>query len=164
MPFVVRSKTSNMLTQRLANIVFAIVVVVACGYFGVLAEGFETTGLLASAGLPSKFFPQLMLGFTALCAAIVAVLYALRGSAGGDAGQTVFGNGGDARRGLLMLAVAVLCYVVWSLAGFLPMAVLLGPVSLLAMGIRSIRIYVTVLVLTGLVYAVFTQFLGVQFT
>ncbi len=153
-----------MLTQRLANIVFAIVVVVACGYFGVLAEGFETTGLLASSGLPSKFFPQLMLGFTALCAAVVGVLYALRGSAGNDARRTVFRDAGDARRGLLMLAVAVLCYLVWFSVGFLPMAVLLGPVSLLAMGIRSIRIYVTVLVLTGLVYAVFTQFLGVQFT
>ena len=151
-----------MLTQRLANIVFAIVVVVACAYFGALAERFETTGLLASSGLPSKFFPQLMLGLTALCAVIVVVLYASRGSAGGDAGQTVFGDAGDARRGLLVLAVAAFCYLVWSNAGFLPMAVLLGPLSLMAIGIRSIRIYVTVLVLTGLVYAVFTQFLGVQ--
>ena len=151
-----------MLTQRLANIVFAFIVVIACAYFGALAQGFQTTGLLASSGLPSKFFPQLMLGFTAFCAVIVGVRYALHGFAGGDAGQTVFGSGGDARRGLLMLVVAVFCYLVWSQFGFLPMAVLMGPLSLLAMGVRSIRIYVTVLVLTGLVYAVFTRLLGVQ--
>ena len=153
-----------MLTQRLANIVFAIIVIIVCAYFAALAQGFETSGLLASSGLPSKFFPQLMLGFTALCAIIVGVLYALRGSAGGDAGQTVFGDVGDARRGLLMLAVAVLCYLLWSMMGFLPMAVLMGPLSLLAMGIRSIWIYATVLILTALIYTVFTQFLGVQLT
>ena len=153
-----------MLTQRLANIVFAILVLIACAYFYALAEGFETSGLLASSGLPSKFFPQLVLGFTALCAIIVGVVYALRSSAGGDTGQTVFGDAGDARRSLLMLAVAVLCYFIWSYVGFVPMAILMGPLSLLAMGIRSFWIYVTVLVLTGLIYAIFTQLLGVQLT
>lgn len=151
-----------MLTQRTANIVFVIVVLIVCGYFAYVAQGFETSGLLASSGLPSKFFPQLMLGFTALCAIIVGVLYALRGSAGGDEGQMVFAGTGDARRGLLMLVVAVVCYFIWSNFGFLPMAVLMGPLSLLAMGIRSIWIYVAVLVLTALIYVVFTQFLGVQ--
>jgi len=153
-----------MLTQRLANIVFAIIVVIACVYFAVLAQGFEAAGLLASSGLPSKFFPQLMLGFTALCAIVVGVIYAVRGAAGGDAGQTVFGDVGDARRGLSMLVVAVISYLIWSNVGFLPMAILMGPLSLLAMGIRSIWIYVTVLFLTGLIYAVFTQLLGIQLT
>jgi len=153
-----------MLTQRLANIVFAIIVVIACVYFAVLAQGFEAAGLLASSGLPSKFFPQLMLGFTALCAIIVGVLYAVRGSAGGDAGQTVFGDVGDARRGLSMLGVAVVSYLLWSNVGFVPMAVVMGPLSLLAMGIRTIWIYITILLLTGLIYAVFTQLLGIQLT
>ena len=153
-----------MLTQRLANIVFAIIVVIACVYFAALAQDFEAAGLLASAGLPSKFFPQLMLGFTALCAIVVGALYALRGSAGGDEGQTVFADAGDARRSLLMLAVAVVCYLLWSKVGFFAMAGLMGPMSLLAMGVRSIWIYVTVLVVTAFVYAVFSQFLGVQFT
>ena len=152
-----------MLFQRTANIVFAIVVLIACAYFAYVAQGFETTGLLASSGLPSKFFPQLTLGFTALCAAFVAIQYAVRGSAGGDDRQTVFGSAGDARRGLLMLAVAVLCFIVWSVAGFLPMAIALGPLSLLAMGVRSVPVYIAVLLLTGCVYAIFTQLLGVRF-
>lgn len=152
-----------MLSRRTANIVFAIVVLIACAYFAYVAQGFEATGLLASSGLPSKFFPQLMLGFTALCAAFVAIQYAVRGSAGGDDGQMVFGSAGDARRGLLMLAVAVLSFIVWSTAGFLPMAIALGPLSLLAMGIRSVPVYIAVLLLTGCVYAVFTQLLGVRF-
>ena len=149
-------------TQRLANIVFAIVLIVACAYFAVVAQGFEAAGLLATSGLPSRFFPQLVLGFTALCAAVVAFEYAVRGSAGDDEGRKVFGDAGEARRGLLMLAVAVVCYVTWSRFGFVPMAVLMGPLSLAAMGVRSVRIYVTVLVLAGLVYVVFTRFLGVQ--
>ena len=151
-----------MLTQRRANIVFAIILVVACGYFAAVAQGFEAAGLLATSGLPSRFFPQLMLAFTALCAVVVAYRYAVRGSAGDDEGQTVFGDAGEARRGLLMLAVSVACYLIWSNFGFVPMAVLMGPLSLFAMGVRSVRIYVAVLVLAGLVHVVFTRLLGVQ--
>ena len=149
-------------TQRLANIVFAIVLIVACVYFAVVAQGFEAAGLLATSGLPSRFFPQLVLGFTALCAAVVAYEYAVRGSSGDDEGRKVFGDAGEARRGLLMLAVSVACYLIWSNFGFVPMAVLMGPLSLFAMGVRSVRIYVAVLVLAGLVYVVFTRLLGVQ--
>ena len=152
-----------MLSRRTANIVFAIAVLIACAYFAYVAQGFETVGLLASSGLPSKFFPQLMLGFTGLCAAFVAIQYAVRGSAGGDEGQTVFGSPGDARRGLLMLAVAVLSFIVWSTAGFLPLAIAMGPLSLLAMGVRSVPVYIAVLLLTACVYGVFTQLLGVRF-
>ena len=97
-----------------------------------------------------------------MCAAIVLVTYVRRGAAGGDDRQSVFDTPGDARRGLLMLGVAVLCYIVWGNVGFIAMAVLLGPLSLLAMGIRQIWIYVTVLALTGVVYMIFTRLLGVQ--
>ena len=90
-----------MLTQRLAN-----------------AEGFVTSGLLASSGLPSKFFPQLMLGLTALCALVVAYQYLRHGSAGGDEGEHVFKNGIEARQGILMLLVAVACYTIWLNFGF----------------------------------------------
>jgi len=49
-----------MLSQRTANLVFVAALLAACGYFAWVAEGFVTSGLLASSGLPSKFFPQLM--------------------------------------------------------------------------------------------------------
>ncbi|NKC13009.1 MAG: hypothetical protein GKR94_12635 [Gammaproteobacteria bacterium] len=153
-----------MLSQRAANSVFAILVIVASCYFAWMAEQFETSGLLASSGLPSKFFPQLTLGFTALCAVVVIFLYARRGAAGGDEGQAVFADIGEARRGLLMLAVMVICYLIWLHAGFVSMAALAGPLSLAAMGIRSKLIYLTVLILTGVIYIVFTQLLGVQFS
>jgi len=153
-----------MLTQRLANIVFTIILIAACAYFAAIAQGFEAAGLLATSGLPSKFFPQLMLGCTALCALIVAAQYLFRGNAGGDNGEYVYSDAGDARRGLLMLIVALVCYVIWSRFGFVPMAVVLGPLSLIAMGIRSITLYLTVLALSGVTYVVFTQLLGVQLT
>jgi hypothetical protein len=153
-----------MLSQRLANIVFTIAVIVACIWFAMVANGFEATGLLATSGLPSKFFPQLILGFTGVCALIVCAAYAVRGSAGGDDQQQVFNDAGEARRGLLTLVVAIACYFIWSRFGFVPMAVVMGPLSLLAMGIRSIWIYLVVLALTGLTYLVFTRLLGIQFT
>ncbi len=151
-----------MLSQRLANLVFAALILVACGYFAWVAQGFETSGLLASSGLPSKFFPQLMLGGMALCALVVGFVYATYGAAGGDEGMNVFGDAGETRRGLLMLAVCIASYTIWRNFGFIPMAVLLGPLSLLAMGVRSPMIYAVVWALTALVYIVFTYGLGIQ--
>lgn len=151
-----------MLSQRLANLVFVVLVVAACACFAYVAQGFETSGLLASSGLPSKFFPQLALGITALCAVVVGYLYWVRGAAGGDAGATVFTSTGDARRALSVLVVAIASFLVWRELGFVWMAVVMGPLSLLAMGVRAIRIYLAVWAMTALVYVVFTGALGVQ--
>lgn len=151
-----------MLGQRTANLVFVAFVLAACAYFAWVAEGFETSGLLASSGLPSKFFPQLILGGVAACALIVGVLYTFKGSTGGDEGQTVFTQAGEARRGVLMLVVSVACYIIWQWFGFITMAVLLGPASLLAMGIRQPAVYAVVLTLTVFIYFVFTQGLNIQ--
>lgn len=151
-----------MLSQRTANLVFAAAILVASAYFAWVAQGFETSGLLASSGLPSKFFPQLMLGGMAICALIVGFTYAFKGAAGGEEGPSVFGDRGEARRGLLMLVVCVACYGVWRSFGFIPMAVLLGPLSLLAMGVCRPAIYAVVLALTGLVYLLFVYGLGIQ--
>lgn len=153
-----------MLTQRVANIVFAVIVIIACIWFAWIAEGFKASGLLASSGLPSKFFPQLLLAVTALCALVVAGLYLFKGQTGGDAGETVFANFAEARRGLLMMAVAVVCYLIWQRFGFVAMAVSMGPLSLLSMGVKSVSHYLIVLLLTGLTYLVFTQLLNVQFS
>ncbi len=150
-----------MISQRAANLVFVVIIVGACGYFAWMAEGFTTTGLLASAGLPSKFFPQLTLGVTSLCAVIVGYSYFVHGAAGGDDDERVFANASEARQGLLMLGVAVACYAIWRNFGFLPMALLLGPLSLLAMGVYRPILYVVVLALTGAVTLIFTYGLGI---
>lgn len=150
-----------MLRQRTANLVFLFALLAACAYFAWLAEGFVTTGLLGSQGLPSKFFPQLTLGITAFCALIVGYQYLSRGGVGDD-GKSVFENGTEARQGILMLIVAVGCYLIWRNFGFLAMAVLLGPLSLLAMGVYRPLIYVIVLSLTAFITAVFTFGLGIQ--
>lgn len=153
-----------MLTQRLANIIFTILIVIACIWFAIIAEGFEASGLLASSGLPSKFFPQLLLAFTAICAVVIFCLYLFKGQTGDDAGETVFEGFAEARRSLLMMVVAIACYLIWKNFGFIPMAVLLGPLSLIAMGVKSIKQYIVVLLLTGLTYLIFTQLLNIQFT
>lgn len=151
-----------MLSQRTANLVFVALILCASGYFAWVAEGFVTSGLLASSGLPSKFFPQLMLGIVAICTLIVFYQYLTRGGAGGDEGEMVFATGAEARQGILMLLVAVACYFIWRSFGFLAMAGLMGPLSLLAMGVRQPMIYVVVLALTGAITLVFMYGLGVQ--
>lgn len=151
-----------MLSQRIANIAFAIIVIAACGYFAVVAQGFEAAGLLASSGLPSKFFPQLLLGFTAFCAVIVLVSYLSKGHIG-DEGEVVFETPAAARRGILALAAAVLCYVLWREVGYIAMAALAGPLLCLAIGVRNPVIYIVNLVLAGGIYLIFTQLLGTQF-
>lgn len=156
-----------MLSQRIANIAFNIFIIVAAVWFAIEAQGFTTSGLLASTGLPSKFFPQFILAFIALCSLIIIFLYGLRGYAGegdkSDAGQNVYEDFGELRRGLLTLAVVVICFLVWREWGFIPMAVIIGPAMALAMGVRSIWTYVLLLLMTGIVWFVFSQFLNVQF-
>ncbi len=151
-----------MLTQRAANIAFATLVLVACAWFAWLAEGFEAAGLLAISGLPSKFFPQAALGFTAFCAAGVLAAYILRGHAGGDEGRRVFAHPSEALRGLLTMGIATLCFVIWTRWGFVPMAVAMGPACALAMGVRTPAIHAIVLGLAAIVYLVFTQVLGIR--
>lgn len=152
-----------MLSQRTGNIVFLILVLGAAAYFAWVAQGFEATGLLASSGLPSKFFPQLLLGLISLCAVIVMIGYLTKGSAGGDEGQMVYDAPIDAVRGLLTLVALIVGYIIWRTFGYEAMALFLGPATLATMGVRNPVIYVVVLALAGSVYLVFTQLLGTQF-
>lgn len=152
-----------MLSQRSANIVFAVLMIAAAGWFAWVAQGFEASGLLAASGLPSRFFPQLLLGGLAACALQVLVAYIVKGSAVEDEPRTLYDTPAAALRGLATL-VAVICgYLVWQFWSFEAMAVLLGPATLLAMGERNPVIYAVVLALAGGVYVVFTQLLGTQF-
>lgn len=152
-----------MLSQRVANIAFMIVVLVAAAYFYAEAEGFEAAGLLASSGLPSKFFPQLLLGLIGLCAMIVLITYVVKGGSGGDEGETVYDAPVEAMRGLATLAAVLVAYDIWRSWGYVPMILFLGPATLLTMGVRNPVIYAVVLALAGGIYLVFTQFVGTQF-
>jgi len=152
-----------MLTQRLANLVFLVLVLISAAYFAWLAEDFEASGLLASSGLPSKFFPQLLLGLIAVCAVIVLMIYLFKGTAGGDEGAIVFDAPVEARRGLMTLGAVVVAYLIWRNVGYVAMAAFLGPATLAAMGVKNPVIYVVVFALAGGIYLVFTQILGTQF-
>ncbi|MEM9707365.1 MAG: tripartite tricarboxylate transporter TctB family protein [Pseudomonadota bacterium] len=152
-----------MLLQRWANIVFMFIVLGAAAYFAWVAESFVAAGLLASAGLPAKFFPQLLLGLIAVCAVVVLLTYLFKGSSGGDEGALVYDKPRHAVRGLLTLAAVVAAYLIWREFGFIAMAAFIGPATLIAMGERNPIIYGVVLALAAGIYLVFTQVLGTQF-
>ena len=151
-----------MLSQRLANMILAVCLIALCGYLATLAWGFEAVGLLGTSGVPPSFFPLLMLGLIMVAAAIVFWTYFNTGAAGGDEEQTVFEGPGDALRGILMVVLAVACYLIWTNVGFIPMACLMALGSLVAMGVRSPFIYLTVFALSALTYLLFTRLLGAQ--
>lgn len=152
-----------MLSQRIANIAFSVLVLTTSAYLAWLAEGFEAAGLLASSGLPAKFFPQLMLGCVAICAVIVMATYIVKGTAHETEPEYVYDAPMDAVRGLSVLAVVGLGFVIWRNWGYVPMIVFLGPASCAAMGVRNPVIYAVVLTLAGVIYLIFTQLLGTRF-
>ncbi len=152
-----------MLPQRLANIVFMALVLAGCVYMAVLAQGFEAAGLLASSGLPSKFFPQLILGFIGICALGVLFTYFTKGRASEDEAENVYDEPADARRGLVTLGAVIAGYLIWRTWGYIPMAVFLAAATGLSMGVRSPIIYITVYLIFAAIYLIFTQILGTQF-
>ncbi len=152
-----------MLSQRLANIAFMVLVLGLCAYLAVLAQGFQAAGLLASSGLPSSFFPHLTLGFMAVCAVGVLVTYVSKGKADDKEAENVYDEPAEARRGLLTLVAVIIGYFIWQIFGYIPMAVFLAAATGLAMGVRSPIIYVSVYLIFGCVYVIFTQVLGTQF-
>ncbi len=152
-----------MLSQRLANIAFSALVLAVSAYLAWVAQGFEAAGLLASSGLPAKFFPQLMLACMGICAVIVLATYMTKGRAHEGEAEFVYGEPMDAVRGLSVLAVTVIGYVIWQTWGYVPMIVFLGPACCAAMGVRSPIIYAVVLALAGIIYLIFSQLLGTQF-
>ena len=152
-----------MLSQRLANIVFSVLVLVTSAYLAWVAEGFEAAGLLASSGLPAKFFPQLMLACIAICAVLVMATYIRKGQAHEGEDPLVYDDPMEAFRGLAVLAVMGIGYFIWRTWGYVPMAVFLGPASCLAMGVRNPVIYAAVWALAAFIYLIFTQLLGTRF-
>lgn len=152
-----------MLTQRIANIVFAVILIAACVYFGWLAERFAADGLLASSGLPSKFFPQLLLLLTAGCTLIVLLKYLRFGADSGDDNENVFETPRDALSGIVVLGIAVVGFIAWPVAGFLLTALVMSPLCALAMGARDPVILIAVTVIPIAIYLIFTFLLGVTF-
>lgn len=151
-----------MLPQRIANIVFLLLVLGACGYFGWIAKDFEAQGFGSSTPIGPEIFPLVSLGLMALSALIVGYQYLTKGEVGDDGEEQVFESGGTMIRGVLMMAVAVSCYVIWRNFGFEIVAVAIGPLSLIAMGIRNPLYYIILLALSGLTYLAFTRLLNVQ--
>ena len=87
-----------MISQRLANLVFAALLMVTATYMAWLASGFETPAL-GGATLPTHVFPLVLLGFVAVCTAIYGFEYLHAGQSGGDSDDTVYEDWLQARRG-----------------------------------------------------------------
>jgi len=151
-----------MISQRSANLVFALILLVLSGWMAVIAWGFETPAL-GDATLPTKFFPLLLLGFIAVCTVIYAREYIVHGQSGGDGDEVLYQDKKQAKTGLLTLASVVFSYMLWQQFGFVIAGLFATPAVAFAMGTRKITHYAIIAVGAGITYLVFTHGLGTQF-
>lgn len=151
-----------MISQRSANLVFALILLVLSGWMAVIAWGFETPAL-GDATLPTKFFPLVLLGFIAVCTVIYAREYIVHGQSGGDGDEVLYQDKKQAKTGLLTLASVVFSYMLWQQFGFVVAGLFATPAIAFAMGTRKITHYAIIAVGAGITYLVFTHGLGTQF-
>lgn len=151
-----------MISQRNANLVFAVILLIVSGWMAVIAWDFETPAL-GDATLPTKFFPLVLLGFIVFCTVIYAREYLVDGQSGGDGGEVLYQNSKQAKTGLLTLASVVVSYVLWQQFGFLVAGLFATPAIAFAMGTRKIAHYAIIAVGAVVTYLIFTYGLGTQF-
>ena len=151
-----------MISQRSANLVFALILLVLSGWMAVIAWGFETPAL-GDATLPTKFFPLVLLGFIAVCTVIYAREYIVHGQSGGDGDEMLYQDKKQAKTGLLTLASVMFSYMLWQQFGFVVAGLFATPAIAFAMGTRKITHYAIIAVGAGITYLVFTHGLGTQF-
>ena len=151
-----------MISQRIANLVFAAILFVLSGWMAVIAWGFETPAL-GDATLPTKFFPLVLLGFIVFCTLTYAREYLVYGQSGGDGDEVLYQNAKQAKTGLLTLATVVVSYGLWQQFGFIVAGLFATPAIAFAMGTRKLSHYAVIIIGAGITYFVFTYGLGTQF-
>ena len=151
-----------MISQRNANLVFALILLVLSGWMAVIAWGFETPAL-GDATLPTKFFPLVLLGFIAFCTVIYAREYIVHGQSGDDSDDVLYHDSKQAKTGLLTLTSVVVSYLLWQQFGFLVAGLFATPAIAFAMGTRKLAHYVIIAVGAVITYLIFTYGLGTQF-
>lgn len=151
-----------MISQRIANIFFAILLLISAAWMAVIAWGFETPAL-GDATLPTKFFPLVLLGFIAFCALIYVREYIVHGQSGGDGDDHLYEDTKQAKTGLLTLAAVIVSYILWQYFGFLVAGLFATPAIAFAMGTRKLSHYVIIALGAAVTYLVFTYGLGTQF-
>ena len=151
-----------MLSQRSANLCFAVILLILSGWMAVIAWGFETPAL-GDATLPTKFFPLILLGFIAFCTVIYTREYIIYGQSGGDGDDVLYQDSRQAKTGLLTIASVVVSYGLWHQFGFLTAGLFATPAVAFAMGTRKISHYGIIAVGAVVTYLVFTYGLGTQF-
>lgn len=163
-----------MVSQRIANIVFALLLLAVVGYMSWLAWNFQTNPF-GDATLPTKFFPLFVLGSIGLFTTLYALEYIFRGGSGGDGDQVFFDSISGFVRSLLTIAVVLATYIVWRQKGielpglgtvpaFAVAGILLPIGTALAMGCRSLIQLGVIVVATVLIYFAFRFGLNVRFS
>lgn len=151
-----------MITQRIANLIFALFLISLSAWMAWIAWGFKTPAL-GDATLPTKVFPLVLLSFIVICTLIYAREYWIQGESGGDKGEHLYESAHQAKTGVFTLISVVLSFVIWTRFGFLIAGLIATVLIAFSMGTRRLSHFVIIGCGAGLTYLVFTHLLGTQF-
>lgn len=128
------------MSNRLANILFSLAIIVAGIVFIKMAAGFENLTALAGAQVPTQMFPIAVLCILIFCSTINLVKYVMPNGAA-DANDQLDMNLAMFIRVALILAILIATIAIWDRFGFLPASVFSSLTIAVVLQVRSPLIY-----------------------
>ena len=147
------------MTQRAANIICALSIIIAAAVFVFLAHGIVEPSAFADAPMSARFFPITVLVCVIICAILVVVEYGLHIR---DGSQRLFSEISEPVRAMLTFITMIGAYFVWKEMGFFAMAVIIGPAMAAIMGVRSPWAYAVLLAFGPAVMWIFETALRIR--
>ena len=148
------------ITQRTGNIFFSVLLIVVSGYMIHMALGFKGAGHVASSELSSGFFPIAVLFFIIICC-LINIVQNLKAKPAGPKDAKISLNRTQFIRVTLAFATCVVSYFIWERFGFITMSTVFMIATALVLGVRSVKIYVFLLLFGPIVYFIFDRALQI---
>jgi hypothetical protein len=148
------------MTQRTGNIIFSALLVVVSGFLIHMALGFKGAGHVASSELSSGFFPIAILSFIVVCC-LINIFQNLTAKTAGSKIAKIDLDRTQFIRVTLAFTACVVSYFIWERFGFIAMSTVFMITTSLVLGVRSVRIYVFLLLFGPAVYYIFDRALQI---
>ena len=147
------------MTQRTANIIWALSIIIAATVFISFARGIVEPSAFADAPMSARFFPITVLICVIICAGLIVGEYVTRLR---DGSSRLYSEFGEPLRAALTFIAMIAAYFIWSEVSFFAMALVIGPVMAVIMGVRSPWAYIILLAFGPAVMWIFETALRIR--
>jgi hypothetical protein len=148
------------MTQRTGNIIFSVLLIVVSGYLIHMALGFKGAGHVASSELSSGFFPIAILSFIIACC-LINIVQNLKAKSAVPKAAKIELDRTQFIRVTSAFATCVVSYFIWERFGFIAMSTVFMVATSLVLGVRSVKIYVFLLLFGPVIYFIFDRALQI---